>query len=639
MSAIVGFLGLDGRPAKAEELQRMVEILAHRGPDGRAIWVEGAVGLGHGMLQTTPESLHEHLPFKRDGLAITADARIDNRKELIAALALHQDLITDAQLILAAYQKWGEECPTRLIGDFAFAIWNEKSREFFCARDTAGIKSLYYYHNDRLFVVATEIKALLEISEVPRELHEERVADYLISIFDDQSSTFYRSIFRLPAGHCMTVGASGLRMRRYWAFDPDYELVLNSDGEYEEAFRELFVESVRCRLRSAFPVGSTLSGGLDSSSIACVARDCLRENAPGPLHTFSAVFPSLPEADLRRIDERSYMNDVLAGGGFIAHEVRADELSPLGDLESILWHQDDPLVPFNLYMHLGIFRSARAHGVRVILDGFDGDTTVSHGYERFAELAQRFHWFTLLREARALSQRFGTRYLPLWKVLWSYAVSPLLPHTPGEFWKRLRRRHSAPWSSDSVISESFARKVKLAERARQVQIRNGGAFEGVRQAHLQGLQYPIIPYALELADKAAGACSLEPRYPFFDRRLMEFCLAVPSGQRLREGWPRSLQRRAMQGILPPKVQWRKSKADLSSNFCRNLLMLDRDTLERVLEREAKAIDEFVNVMALSRLYQRYTCSPKNADAMTLFMAVTFAAWMGQRAVLRSNQLI
>lgn len=631
MSAIIGFLGLDGRPARAEDLERMAEMLAHRGPDERAIWCEGPAGLGHCMLRITPESLHEHLPFGRDGLIITADARIDNRDELIAALGLNTDSLTDAQLILAAYRKWGEECPARLIGDFAFAIWNEKSREFFCARDTAGVKSLYYYHGSCLFAFATEIKALFEIKEIPRELHEERIADYLISIFDDRSSTFYRDISRLPPSHCMTVDASGLRMRRYWAFDPEYELVFKSDGEYEEAFRELFVESVRCRLRSAFPVGSTLSGGLDSSSIACVARDCLRENAQGSLHTFSAVFPSLPEADLRRIDERSYMDDVLAEGGFIAHEVRADELSPLGDLESILWHQDDPLVPFNLYMHLGIFRSARAHGVRVILDGFDGDTTVSHGYERLTELTQRFHWFTLLREARALSQRFGARYLPLWKVLWNYALSPLLPGVPGEFWKRLRRRRSAPWSGDFVIAESFARRVKLAERVRRLQDSKTGSFAGVRQAHLQGLEYPIIPYALELADKAAGACALEPRYPFFDRRLMEFCLAVPSDQRLRGGWPRSLQRRAMHGILPPKVQWRKSKADLSSNFCRNLLMLDKDTLERVLETEAKAIDEFVNVKALSRLYQKYTRSPTNADAMTLFMAVTLAAWIGKRA--------
>lgn len=637
MSAIIGFLGSDGRPAKAEDLKRMVEILAHRGPDGRAIWCEGSVGLGHCMLHTTPESLNEHLPFERDGLVITADARIDNREELIAVLALNKGSITDAQLILTAYQKWGEECVVKLVGDFSFAIWNQKSHECFCARDTAGVKSFYYYHCDHLFAFATEIKALLEIPEVPHELHEERIADYLISIFDDQSSTFFRGIFRLPAGHCITINTHGLRMRRYWALNPDYELALKSDGEYEEAFRELFTKSVHCRLRSAFPVGTTLSGGLDSSSIACTARDYFKNKSRGQLHTFSAVFPSLPEADLRRIDERSYMNEVLVGGGFIAHEVRADELSPLGDLENILWHQDDPLVPFNLYIHLGIYRAACTHGVRVVLDGFDGDTTVSHGYERFAELAKQFHWFTLLREARALSQRFGTRYLPLWKVLWSYAFSPLQPGALSEFWKRLRGQPSSLWSSDFVISESFAGKVKLAERVRHLQIKNAGSFGGVRQTHLQGLEYPLIPYALELADKTAGACSLEPRYPFFDRRLVEFCLAVPADQRLREGWPRSLQRRAMQGILPPKVQWRKSKADLSPNFCRNLLMLDRNTLERVLEKEAKAIDEFVNVMALSRLYQRYTCSPSNADAMKLFMAVTFAAWMGQRAVFRNNQ--
>ena len=636
MSAITGFLGLDGRPAKEEDLERMVEKLAHRGPDGRSTWLEGPVGLGHCMLHTTPESLDERLPFERNGLAITADARIDNRDELIADLALNIGPITDSELILAAYRKWHQECPIKLIGDFSFAIWDKNNQELFCARDTAGIKSLYYYHSENLFTFATEIKALLEITEVAYTLNEERVADYLISIFDDQQSTFFRGIFRLPASHCMMVSTHGLRTHRYWALNPEYELVLKSDGEYEEAFRELFTKSVRCRLRSAFPIGTTLSGGLDSSSIACTARDYMMKESQTGLHTFSAIFPSLPEADLHRIDERFYIQEVLKGDGFIAHEVRADQLSPLGNLENVLWHQDDPFVPFNLYMHLGIYRSAHENGVRVLLDGFDGDTTVSHGYERFAELTKQFRWVSLIREARAISKRLGSRYLPLWKVLWVYALSPFIPNALGEFWKRLRGQSCPLWSSDFLISETFARKVNLAERVSQLRINNAGSFKGVRQAHQQSLEYPIIPYTLDLADKAAGSCSLEPRYPFFDRRLVEFCLAIPTDQRLRNGWPRSLQRRAMEGILHPKIQWRKSKADLSPNFCRNLLLLDRNTLERVLEKDAKAIDEFVNGIALSRLYKRYTDSPSTADAMTLFMAVTLAVWMGQRAVFHSD---
>jgi asparagine synthase (glutamine-hydrolysing) len=641
MSAIVGFFGLDGRPAETIDLERMVDVLSHRGPDGHAIWLEGAIGLGHRMLWTTPESLHEHQPLhSEDGtLTLVSDARIDNRKELIATLGLSRpsgSLITDAELILAAYQKWGKECPLRLIGDFAFAIWNKSRCELFCARDPIGVKSFYYHRQSDLFTFASEIKALFKISGVPRVLNEERVAELLVLVFEDQASTFYREIYRLPAGHCMTVSALGLRLCRYWKWDPKHELILGSDAEYEEAFRELLTESVRCRLRSTFPVGATLSGGLDSSSITCIARECLRKEPLQTLHTFSAIFPSLPEADLRCIDERSYVQTVLAGGDLVAHEVRADHLNPIGGLEDILWYQDDPLVPFNLYIHLGIYRSAREQGARVLLDGFDGDTAVSHGYERLAELARTLRWSTLLKEAWAVSRRSPDRSFSPWKVLWGYALSPLVPEALQHLWKRIRGQRHPLWDRDSVIAEAFAQRVGLAARLRQLQSGTSNVFKSAQEAHRLSLESSLIAYALELADKAAVAHFLEARYPFFDRRLLEFCLALPAEQKLRAGWSRFILRRAMQGILPPEIQWRTGKANLSPNFYRNLSAMGKETLGRVLLEDRRVVEKFVDMAALNKIYQRYTQYPSNSDAMTLFVTVGLAAWIRQTALVDSG---
>jgi len=637
MSAIVGILCHDNCLLDSEVPIRMVASLAHRGPDGRGIWFDEGVGLGHSMLWTTPESLYEQQPLRsQDGtLTLVSDARIDNREELIAALGLKigpVSCITDADIILAAYQKWGDDCPAKLLGDFAFAIWNRNNRRFFCARDPIGVKSFYYYRQSAVFAFASEIKALFQLPEVPRELNEERVADHLIHAFDDQESTFFRAIHRLPPGSCMSVSGSGLKIRRYWALNPQYELSLKSDGEFEEAFRELFTESVRCRLRSAFPVGATLSGGLDSSSVSCVARQCLGKESNKELHVFSAIFPSLPEHDLRRIDERQYVRAALAGGGFIAHEVRADLLSPLGDLENILWHQDEPHVPFNLYMHLGIYRAARKQGVRVVLDGFDGDTTVSHGYERFPELARKFRWGTLLKEARAISRQYPNRSFSPWKVLRVYALKPVIPTNLCQLWDRMRGTRPSSMGSASVIAEEFARRVGIEARVERLRSNTPRGFRSAREAHLRSLESPLLPYALELADKAAAAHSLEARYPFFDRRLMEFCLALPVGQKLREGWPRSILRRAMQGVLPPEIQWRNSKADLSPNFHCGLRTMGRETLERLLAENEKAVEKFIDISALNRLYQRYTAHPSNPDAMTLFIVATFAAWMRQSGI-------
>ena len=183
MSGIAGALNLNGRPLEREDMARMVQSIAHRGPDGSGVWSEGAVGLGHRMLWTTPESLNEKLPLA-DGarnMAITADARIDNRDELFDALNVdgQRDEISDSELILLAYQRWGERCPERLQGDFAFAIWDGVNQLLFCARDHMGVKPFHYYRSSQAFIFASEIKALFALPEVSPRINESRLADYL----------------------------------------------------------------------------------------------------------------------------------------------------------------------------------------------------------------------------------------------------------------------------------------------------------------------------------------------------------------------------------------------------------------------------------------------------------------------------
>ena len=225
MSGIIGIYCLDGRPIDPMVLERMGESIAHRGQDGAGMWNSGPVGLGHRMRWTTPESLHEQLPLvnKTGNLILTADARIDNRDELIAALDLtgHPGReMSDSALILSAYEQWGECCPEKLLGDFAFAIWDGRKRRLFLARDHFGVKPFYYYRSDRLFVFASEIKALFNIPEVPRQLNEARVSHYLTPMMEDKTVTFYREIFRLPAHHTMTVSREGAKVRPYWALGP-----------------------------------------------------------------------------------------------------------------------------------------------------------------------------------------------------------------------------------------------------------------------------------------------------------------------------------------------------------------------------------------------------------------------------------
>lgn len=670
MSGICGIYYLDGRPVDPVELTNMVDILAHRGPDGAHIWHDGPVGLGHRMLWTTPESLTERLPYERNGLVITADARIDNRDELIATLGLTgrpAGEMADSQLILAAYEKWGESCPEKLIGDFAFVVWDSRKQVLFSARDPMGIRAFYYYHSASAFVFASEIKAILALAGVPQKLNETKVADFLLPTFDDKIITYYQDIFRLPPAYSLTVSKTGSHKNNYWALDPKQELRLHSDDDYIEAFLELFTETVRCRLRSTFPMGSTLSGGLDSSSIACIATKILQEGSGLPLHTFSAIFPSVAEKD-PRIDERPYMEAVLPSGQFFAHFVHADKhVRPLAD---VLQHKDEVIPAPNLYMDKAIFKACREQGVRVILSGFDGDSTISYGLEYLDELASAGNWSLFAKEINVLSNRTSistssylrghglphltrlarhgnwvrfiletdeiSRYFnqPRWNTFLDYGLKPLIPTRIRQL-KRLFNGQSQfrnpIWGLNSAINPEFVKNIGLTQRINTSQSFRSLSTKTFREEHIHSINDGMLQYAAETFDQVAAVFSVEQRYPFFDRRLIEFCVALPIEQKLAQGWTRSILRLAMKDILPQEVRWRIGKGNLSSNV-RLRLLEEREALEQVILNDNKIIEKYINVPMLQVAYYRYLSQPvlsTEQDLFTVFLSVNLAYWLRQ----------
>ena len=633
MSAITGIYYLDDQRVERLDLERMLETISHRGSDGVGVWSQGSVGLGHRMLWTTPESLLEKLPLvnQTGDIAITADARIDNRDELIAILALNDypsEKITDSQLILAAYEKWGEECQEFLLGDFAFAIWDGRKQVLFCARDHFGVKPFYYYSSSQVFIFATEIKALLCLPEVPRQLNEVKVADYLTSVCDDTTDTFYQGIFRLPAAHSMTVSHAGTRLQSYWSLDPARELRLGSDEEYAEAFRELFTEAVRCRLRSAFPVGSMLSGGLDSSAITCVARKLRAENGGQPLPTFSAIFDEVTQCD-----ERFFINAVLAQNGLQPNYVHGDQVSPLTDLDRVHWHLDEAIFSGNLFLLWALQGAAKEQGVRILLDGFDGDTTVSHGTGYLIELARSGRWITLLKEARAYAPHFNIspRKLLRWYV-WHHGLKPVLQQIPQPV-RRIGRSlypRTAPTNQSqlNILNPDFVQRIGLEERRRTQALAQPSQPLSEREVHYRRLTMGVMSFILEVNDRAAAAFSIEKRYPFWDKRLVEFCLALPPEQKLNRGWIRMVMRRAMAGILPEEVQWRGGKGNMSPNFEHGLLTFDREQLEEVILKDPGAIGKYVDITALRKAYHRFVSrEATEQEVFSIWQSASLALWL------------
>lgn len=669
MSGILGVYHPDDRAVKREHLIEMSATIAHRGPDGLDFWCQENVGLGHLMLWTTPESLEEKLPFSDNNgnYVITADARIDNREELISLLKLENrtSSIADSEIVLAAYQKWGQDCPSKLLGDFAFAIWNSTTKSLFCARDHFGVKPFYYLYQPEVgFVFASEIKALFVYPGVKRQLNRAQIADFLELDFSDRVTTSYKNILRLPPAHYCIVSSQGFKAERYWSLDPHREIKLNSDREYAEAFKEIFTEAVRCRLRSAFPVGSHLSGGLDSSSVTCVARKLLSEQNNLPLHTFSNIFDDVIECD-----ERKYINRILEQGGLTPHYVHADRFKPLSNLENF-WKYEDEAYAFPSYHYLwSLNQVTQKAGVRIVLDGFDGDSVVWHGFERIAELASKGEWQQFVLEvkytaknyggsASAIARQYGLGQLFNLVVSWNwfavttgirqmhlnfgfsrkeivlkYIFQPFWNDFKHKFFGQNREVTDSSLSIENSIHRDDNQKYYREQDREQKIVLNSIS----KEQHYQNLNDSdgVTSIAFEQADKCSSPYSVEMRHPFFDKRLVEFCLALPAEQKLYHGFGRVVMRRALEGILPNEVQWRGDKTSMTPNFLNSIVNLDRKLLDRVVFDENCSLKKHIKTDLLKEAYRQVTSNKYSEDLhnVIVWRVVTLSMWLNHNKLL------
>jgi asparagine synthase (glutamine-hydrolysing) len=275
-----------------------------------------------------------------------------------------------------------------------------------------------------------------------------------------------------------------------------------------------------------------------------------------------------------------------------------------------------------------MYEAAQAQGVRVLLDGFDGDSTVSHGFEWLAELGQTFRWARMWKEVRLLSENHLAGIRP-WKIMREYCVKPLLPRWAHLGWHLWKGRRAEALADNVLISEPLKRRTGIERRARRMlSAQSGWRLRSARQRHYLTLTQALYAYTLEIADKASAAFGVEGRYPFFDRRLMEFCLSLPANQKLGAGWNRWILRRAMQGILPPSIQWRPSKGNLSPNFHRRLLDFERNRLEEVALRDT-TLEPYVDRDAMRAVYRQYEKAhvSSGSESIQIFAAANLAFWL------------
>ena len=628
MSGIFGLWRLDGGDVQPGTLERMSRSLAHRGPDGDSTWSEGPVGIGHRMFHATPESRRERQPIVvRDGdIVLTADGRLDNREELIRILGFERPTseITDPDLILAAYERWGSRCPEHLLGDFAFAVWDRKRQVMVCARDHFGIRPLYYFYAPgRLLAFASEVKALLTLDEVPDAIDELEAARHLlIPIEDDPRATFYRDVKRVLPGHELTTGRGGTAEREYWALDPHRSLVLGSDREYAEAVREAFVEAVRCRLRSSSEVACMLSGGLDSSSITSTAAKLLSESGSAhPLRTLSAVYDTASASD-----ERMYIDQVSKAYETEPHFFAGDSVSPVAEMDRFSWLMDGANDGGNLYLNWNLYRAASEFGNRVVLDGFDGDTTVSHGQGRLVELALARKWWSLAREVKAYAHSTGEPWKPaVYSWIRRYGLRPAVRRLTGAGKSEERPSQKVPgWAR--IVSEDYRSRLTPHIQA------PSPSPTTEREHHYGRLSRVGLRKNVSTIGAIGSGAGVEVRFPFFDIRLVELCLSLPPEQKLRGGWSRYVMRNAMEGILPEGIRWRPGKSDVSVGFYHSLRSLAGDKLEQVVASDDSELARFVDPKFVRSTYPKFmNGTVTTSDELYFWRAFSLALWvMGRR---------
>ena len=619
MSAITGIYYRGGQKVNPEQIKNMNNRLSHRGPDGSAVWVDGSVAFGHQMLWTTPESIQEKLPFndKDTGLVITADARIDNRKELSIELDIkNKEDISDSYYILKAYQKWGDKCPEYLLGDFAFAIWDERTETIFCARDHMGIKTFYYHLSNDIFIFATDINSLFTVSGVLKKINELQIASFLELITDDdRESTFYDEIFRLPAATSLKINHEHFSLKKYWDLDINYEIRLDTDEEYEKVFLEIFSEAVRCRLRSAYPVGTMLSGGLDSSSVTCTAEKILSSEGKDKLKTFSAIFDSVSESN-----ERQFIEKVLAYQDFDYFFINADDISPLNEIDNYLDNANNPFIVPNTFMSYNIYREANKNSVRILLDGLEGDEIVSHGYGFLPELFRTMRWKKLIIEINALNKIKSYPY----KLIFLEIAYNSLPHVFKRKLSSILEYKRKNGSKYKIIKKDFGDKVNLMKMIRRVNVKRD-KIENTHDQHYADITSSLIQSEMELVDWMSTPFSVELRHPFFDKRLVEFCLAIPTEQKISHGWDREIMRRAMSEILPSEIQWRKDKGDLSFNFDLGF-MNEKEQIDNLLMGDNQLIKRYIDIEKIEKIYIECK-NGKTQNIIYLWNALLVNLWL------------
>ncbi|WP_267873765.1 asparagine synthetase B family protein [Halomonas salipaludis] len=540
----------------------MQVLLTPYGWDAQHAWQQGASGMLRTLLRTTPEDSLDHQPLvdAASDMVVVFDGRLDNREELATALEIATSelaLMADSDLALHACRHWDMDTPRHLLGDFALACWQPKRKRLWLARDPLGVRPLFWYKRHDLFAFATMPKALFAIPGLSKAICEEQLHDYLCMLPMTGPASFFKDVYRVEPGHTVLLEDDRVSTQRYHQFDPDYEIHFDSDQEYVDALRAHLNRAVACRLRASGPVATHLSSGKDSTTVTAFAAQLLAQQHK-PLIAYTAVprenFDG-PVPSGRHADEGPAARKVADRFSNVEHVlIRTNDTSPLDNLHETTEMLDRaPLNACNAVWTAAIREDAAKRGVRVLLCGDKGNMSISYdGMPYLPQLVRTGRWLTLWQVFKGMKQHYPTL---TWRQMVKFSTAPLLPRP---LWQAFEKYRGRAWElgGHSAINARFSHRLNTSARARDQ------GFDLTYQPTDRGRQDRID--ILNLTDTgeynaAANVDGVEYRDPTADVRLIEFCLAVPDSQYLKDGQPQSLLKRLMANVLPDEILHAKTR--------------------------------------------------------------------------------
>ena len=628
MCGISGIVDLRELGVSLKKLQAMNEIVVHRGPDdeGIALFTETGdveiscrvtqlengkkycVGLAHRRLSILDLSQKAHQPMldRKNRYCIVYNGEIYNHEELRTELkSLGYQFVSnsDTEVVLAAYIMWGIECQTKFNGMWAFAIYDSQNQTLFCSRDRFGIKPFYYFLARDCFVFGSEIKQILEYCRNEVRIAEKILADFIFWGYESHTEkTFFENVVSLPQSHYLLLDKSDIRKnlitpKKYWQYEPNASL---SSELAITHFRELFTDAVKIRLRSDVPVGTTLSGGLDSSSVACVMAELLDvSNGNHTTKMFTSVYPD------PGLSEKVYADAVVRKTGFQQFCVYPNSADLKSDWDRFIWHMEEPFASLSYFSNWKVYKKAKEQNTPVILNGQGGDELLL-GYERYRVAYLNM----LLRKGnikKVLSEMLKIKH---------NANMPFLKQLAYQFYFgvpaiRIRRRLHL---LKRYLKEDFYYSYKKNTGIVKDEFNNKSLIE-MQQKEFFKFQ---LQHLLRHEDRVSMAFSVEARLPFLDYRLFNFILSQEDSLKLNSGWSKYVLRRAMDGYIPDSIKNRTDKMGFDTPIKR-LFGENRELYLDILSRHRN--DEFIDVKNTIEGFSNNSIHPN-----LLCSIFTFLSW-------------